>query len=65
MRFPLWRKSKGNVDYCLDKEIISRYHAKITRRMIYAILQINSTNGTCLNENPRLVIRDMNKDGDQ
>jgi len=60
-------KSKGNVDYCLDKEIISRYHVKITKEDdICYITDLNSTNGTCLNENPLPCYkRHEIKDGDQ
>lgn len=43
-------KQKGNVDYFLDKEVVSRFHVKITREDdIYYITDLNSTNGTCLN----------------
>lgn len=44
---------KSNVDYCLDKEVVSRYHVKITKEEdVYYITDLNSTNGTCLNEKP-------------
>lgn len=46
-------KQKDNVDYFLDKEVVSRYHVKITREDdIYYITDLNSTNGTCLNDKP-------------
>jgi hypothetical protein len=48
-------KQKDKVDYLLDKEIISRYHTKLTKEEdIYYITDLNSTNGTCLNEKPLL-----------
>ena len=55
------------MDYCLDKEIISRYHVKITKEDdICYITDLNSTNGTCLNENPLPCYkRHEIKDGDQ
>ena len=44
-------KEKGNVDYCLDKDIVSRYHIKITKEEgSYYITDLNSTNGTTLND---------------
>ncbi len=44
-------KLKKNVDYCLEKEVVSRYHAKITREGDrYYITDLNSTNGTYLNK---------------
>lgn len=43
-------KLKKNVDYCLENEVISRYHAKITKEEgCYYITDLNSTNGTFLN----------------
>lgn len=46
-------KQKGFVDYCLDKETVSRYHVKITKEEDgYYITDLNSTNGTCVNNNP-------------
>lgn len=46
-------KQKGYVDYHLDREVVSRYHIKITREEgRYYITDLNSTNGTCLNKNP-------------
>ena len=43
-------KLRKNVDYCLKKEVVSRYHAKITRENDrYFITDLNSTNGTFLN----------------
>lgn len=46
-------KQKGNVDYFLDREAVSRYHVKITKEEDkYYITDLNSTNGTCLNKNP-------------
>ena len=45
-------KLKSNVDYCLDKEVVSRYHVKITKEEgKYYITDLNSTNGTILNDN--------------
>lgn len=43
-------KLKKNVDYCLDKEVVSRCHAKLTKEQeqIY-ITDLNSTNGTFVN----------------
>lgn len=44
-------KQKDNVDYCLNNEIVSRYHIKLTKDdEKYYITDLNSTNGTCLNE---------------
>ncbi len=44
-------KLKKNVDYCLEKEVISRYHAKITKEGdCFYITDLNSTNGTTLNK---------------
>lgn len=44
-------KQKDNVDYCLNKEVVSRYHVKITKdKDKYYITDLNSTNGTYLNE---------------
>lgn len=44
-------KLRKNVDYCLEKEVVSRYHAKITREGDrYYITDLNSTNGTYLNK---------------
>jgi len=46
-------KQKGYVDYCLDKEVVSRYHLKIFKEENkYYIMDLNSTNGTCLNKIP-------------
>lgn len=43
-------KHKDNVDYFLNKEIVSRYHVKITKEdSKYYIMDLNSLNGTCLN----------------
>lgn len=43
-------KLKENVDYCLEKDVISRYHAKITYEdNRYYITDLNSTNGTFIN----------------
>lgn len=43
-------KIKKSVDYCLEKDVVSRYHAKITREQEqYYLTDLNSTNGTFLN----------------
>lgn len=43
-------KLRKNVDYCLEKDVVSRYHAKITKEQEqYFITDLNSTNGTFLN----------------
>ena len=43
-------KLKKNVDYCLEKDVISRFHAKITKEgEEYYLTDLNSTNGTFLN----------------
>ncbi len=44
-------KLRKNVDYCLQKSAVSRYHAKITKEEDkYCITDLNSTNGTYVNE---------------
>jgi hypothetical protein len=44
-------KLKQNVDYCLEKDVVSRYHAKITKEGdIYYVTDLNSTNGTFVNQ---------------
>jgi hypothetical protein len=43
-------KLKKNVDYCLENEAVSRYHAKLTNEeKHYYITDLNSTNGTFVN----------------
>ena len=43
-------KLRKNVDYCLKKSVVSRYHAKITKEESkYYITDLNSTNGTYVN----------------
>lgn len=43
-------KGMENVDYCLEKEVISRYHAKILKEEeSFFLIDLNSTNGTCIN----------------
>ncbi len=43
-------KLKKNVDYCLEKDVVSRYHAKITKEESqFYIVDLNSTNGTFIN----------------
>ncbi len=45
-------KLKKNVDYCLENEAVSRYHAKIYKEDDqFYICDLNSTNGTFLNGN--------------
>ncbi len=40
-------KFRNNVDYCIEKDVISRYHAKVTREgEEYFLTDLNSTNGT-------------------
>ncbi len=44
-------KLRKNVDYCLEKNVVSRYHAKLTKEEDkYYITDLNSTNGTFVNE---------------
>jgi pSer/pThr/pTyr-binding forkhead associated (FHA) protein len=45
-------KLRKNVDYCLEKNVVSRYHAKLTKEEEdkYYITDLNSTNGTFVNE---------------
>ncbi len=44
-------KLRKNVDYFIDKSVVSRYHAKITKEnATYFITDLNSTNGTYVNE---------------
>lgn len=44
-------KLRKNVDYCLEKSVVSRYHAKLTKEEDkYYITDLNSTNGTFVNE---------------
>lgn len=46
-------KLKQNVDYCLEKDVISRYHAKISKEQErYYITDLNSRNGTFINDSP-------------
>lgn len=46
-------KLKKNVDYFLENELVSRYHAKITKENDnYFITDLNSTNGTFVNGAP-------------
>jgi hypothetical protein len=46
-------KLKKNMDFCLENEAISRYHAKITNEgEQYFITDLNSKNGTFLNNAP-------------
>lgn len=48
-------KLKKNVDYCLENDVVSRYHAKITREQDrYFITDLNSMNGTFVNHEPVL-----------
>jgi hypothetical protein len=44
-------KLKKNVDYCLENEAVSRYHAKISREEdSFFLTDLNSTNGTFVNQ---------------
>jgi hypothetical protein len=44
-------KLRKNVDYYLEKSVVSRYHAKLTKEEDkYYITDLNSTNGTFVNE---------------
>ena len=46
-------KQNGKVDYLLDRDVVSRYHVKITKEEeTYYITDLNSTNGTTLNDMP-------------
>ena len=46
-------KLQKNVDYCLKKDVVSRYHAKITKEEDhFYITDLNSTNGTFVNGDP-------------
>jgi pSer/pThr/pTyr-binding forkhead associated (FHA) protein len=39
------------VDYCLEKDVVSRFHAKITKEQEqYYITDLNSMNGTFVNQ---------------
>lgn len=60
-------KQKGNVDYFLDNEAVSRYHIKITKDdNNYYIMDLNSTNGTSLNSNPLSCYQRVElRDGDE
>jgi hypothetical protein len=43
-------KLKESVDYCLERDVVSRYHAKLFKENnIYYIMDMNSTNGTFVN----------------
>ena len=56
IKFPFYiGKLRSNVDCCIDKEVISRYHAKITceEEGLY-LTDLNSTNGTFINGQPLL-----------
>jgi hypothetical protein len=44
-------KLKKNVDYCLEKDVVSRFHAKITKEQEqYYLTDMNSKNGTFVNQ---------------
>jgi hypothetical protein len=46
-------KLRKNVDYCLEKDVVSRFHAKITKEQEqYYITDLNSMNGTFVNQEP-------------
>lgn len=43
-------KIRSNVDYCLEKDVVSRFHAKITKENNqFYLTDLNSTNGTFVN----------------
>lgn len=60
-------KLRKNVDYCLKKEVVSRYHAKISREDDrYFLTDLNSTNGTFLNGEALMTYRQTEiKSGDE
>ena len=60
-------KLKKTVDYCLEKEGISRFHAKITKEgEQYYLTDLNSTNGTFINKEAlQIYQRKEIKDGDK
>jgi hypothetical protein len=44
-------KLRKNVDYCLEKDVISRFHAKLTREGdTFYLTDLNSKNGTFINQ---------------
>lgn len=46
-------KLKQNVDYCLENDVVSRYHAKISMEQEqYYVTDLNSRNGTYINNVP-------------
>ncbi len=50
-QFPFFiGKLKENTDYCLEQNVVSRYHAKLTKEQdSFYLTDLNSTNGTFLN----------------
>ena len=51
LTFPFFiGKLKKKVDYCLEKDVVSRFHAKLSKEgEQYFIMDLNSTNGTYVN----------------
>jgi len=48
--FPFYIGKQRDMDYCMDSDVVSRYHAKITMEDEgYYITDLNSTNGTFIN----------------
>jgi hypothetical protein len=44
-------KLRKNVDYCLEDNVVSRYHAKVSKENgLYFLTDLNSTNGTYINQ---------------
>ncbi|MDF2538016.1 MAG: hypothetical protein K0S76_1037 [Herbinix sp.] len=60
-------KLRKNVDFCLEKEVVSRYHAKISKEaQQYYLTDLNSTNGTFINREALAPYQTIElKDGDE